>query len=490
MFLSPTLYPADPASFARIHFGRAPLGDKRRSRRLVAFAGGVARYPGKSIPKICGGRSAGFNAVYDLLKRSEASPQAIREAHRRLVREAAEKASADGCVVLFIDDGSDFSWSGKAPIRGLGFVGNGADKSTQGFHVHSALAVRVPAGASQAQPRAGFGRGVACEVVGLAAQLFHVRAPESKRGLKAPKKRGGAEGRLWKEAGEEIGAAPEGARWLRVCDRGADIFEFLESCRALGHGFVVRAAQNRLLAGLEPGDGGKRYLLGELRAAAPFDGKIEVELRSRPGRKGRTATLRASSIDALIQAPARFGGKKRPLAIRAVRLFEVDAPEGVEPLEWLLLVDGVEGEGFAQAQLAARCYAKRWLIEEFHKALKTGLGAEELQLEDGARLMAAVATLSIVALRLLDLRERARLEPDAPAERAGLGATRLKILGLKTKLPLATLREVVRAIARMGGFPGRKGDGEPGWESMLAGWRELEALTEGYLLALDSRCQE
>jgi len=68
------------------------------------------------------------------------------------------------------------------------------------------------------------------------------------------------------------------------------------------------------------------------------------------------------------------------------------------------------------------------LIEEFHKALKTGTKAEELQLETAEGLFVAIAIKSIVALRLLDLRERVRLSPDAPAEQAGLNELERAVL--------------------------------------------------------------
>jgi len=45
------------------------------------------------------------------------------------------------------------------------------------------------------------------------------------------------------------------------------------------------------------------------------------------------------------------------------------------------------------------------------------------------------------------------------------------------------VRGALRAVARLGGFLGRKGDGEPGWLTLWRGWRRLVVLVEGYLLA-------
>jgi hypothetical protein len=100
-----------------------------------------------------------------------------------------------------------------------------------------------------------------------------------------------------------------------------------------------------------------------------------------------------------------------------VRVWEVqpDAPEG---LEWILLCDA-KIASFEQARECALQYSTRWLIEEFHKALKSGVGAERLQLETAEGLCAAVAIMSVVALRLIALREYVRMTPEHPAEEAG-----------------------------------------------------------------------
>ena len=81
-----------------------------------------------------------------------------------------------------------------------------------------------------------------------------------------------------------------------------------------------------------------------------------------------------------------------------------------------------------QARECARQYATRWVIEVFHKTLKTGLGAEKLQPETGARLKAAVTLTSVVAVRLLALKEQARVKPQAPAEKSGFEAEELRVL--------------------------------------------------------------
>ena len=124
-----------------------------------------------------------------------------------------------------------------------------------------------------------------------------------------------------------------------------------------------------------------------------------------------------------------------------------------------------------------------WQMEEYHKAIKTGLGAERLQLESAERLFAAIAIMSVVALRLLELRERLRRHPDAAAEQAGLHPLELEVLRVKSRSQLYTVREVALAIGRLGGHLDRKSDGLPGWQTLSHGMNTLHALVEGVLIA-------
>ena len=122
-------------------------------------------------------------------------------------------------------------------------------------------------------------------------------------------------------------------------------------------------------------------------------------------------------------------------------------------------------------------------IEEFHKALKSGVGAERLQLETAEGLCAAVALMSVVALRLIDLREHVRRTPERPAEEAWLDPLELEVLRIRTGRKISTVREVALAIGRLGGHLNRKGDGLPGWATLWRGMQTLSVLVEGVRLA-------
>lgn len=460
------LYSCEEADWSQRQFGGANLSDVRRVHRLVKVGQAMAENPGASIPELCQS-PYDVKATYQLFKHPESTPENLQAGHRKLVRTRIREQG----VWLLVEDTSELSWVTKRPIPGLGPVGSGA-KNVQGFLLHSVLAVRwaVEGGVSDyARP--------ALEVVGLADQLYEVRKPipehETGNGSRERMNRE-RESHLWTTCSKHLGPAPEGVCWVRVCDRAADIYEFMIECRHLGHGFVVRAAQDRVLS--SP----KGHLFDHARALEAW-GTFELKLRERPKRPARTAKLAIAAGEVSIRSPQRPGaspGKLPSVPCWVVRVWELDPPAETEPLEWILLTDAPTPT-LESALTVALQYATRWVVEEFHKALKTGLGAERLQLEDAHRLFAAISIMSVDALRLLELRERLRVMPDAPAEESGLDPLELEILSLKVRRKLLTVRDVALAIGRLGGHMNRKADGLPGMLTLWRGQKKLRTLVAG-----------
>ena len=453
-------------------FADAPLGDVRRARRAAGLAAAMAARPGHSIPNLQK-TPYDIKAAYTLLDRPESTPDALQAPHRQAVR---GRMAATDQTFLILEDTSELTWPGNLPVVGLGPIGSGKE-GLQGFLLHSALVVAWPRTAPVQARRPPV------EVLGLADQIYHVRQPRparEKKGYRYPRFSRPRESQLWERMGRRLGAAPEGARWERVCDRGADIYEFLAACQTQGHGFIIRAAQDRTVA-----DGGRLF---EAARRAPVLGHFELELRARPGQKARTARLAvaAMGVQLCMPTPRKAEQKARlpaAIAVDVVRVFEPEPPaDARKPLEWVLLTDAPI-RTFEQALEVAVKYSARWLIEEFHKALKTGLGAERLQLEKARRLFAAIAIMSLVALRLIDLRETVRIEPEAPAEQCGLAPLELAVLRAKLKRPIKTVREVALAVGRLGGHMNRKGDGMPGWQTLWIGMKRIHDLVQGVLLA-------
>ena len=128
-----------------------------------------------------------------------------------------------------------------------------------------------------------------------------------------------------------------------------------------------------------------------------------------------------------------------------------------------MLYTDLPTESFSEVVVVVMDYATRFLIEEFHKGLKTGMKVEKLQLERANRLFAAIAVMSVVALRLLDLRELGRDYPDAPATCTGLDELELQMLSLATERDLTTVAE----RAARPGTARRPHEPPPRWDAGL-----------------------
>ena len=113
-----------------------------------------------------------------------------------------------------------------------------------------------------------------------------------------------------------------------------------------------------------------------------------------------------------------------------------------------------------------------WQIEEFHKCMKTGCRLESRLQLTAQRLEAVAGMISVLAVRLLQLKSIAKKHPELPAERV-VPTAWLRMLRSLRQRPIHTVRDFVRPLAGLGGFLMRKGDGEPGWITL---WRGLDKL--------------
>lgn len=460
----------DIINWAHKHFAEASLGDRRRIRRVINLAQHLAHSPGKSIPQLFD-NSYAVKASYELFKHEKSTPENLQKGHHKMVYEQLKKPG----TYLLIEDTSELSWSGKMPIKGLGPIGSNA-KGEQGFFLHSVLAVRW----SNTEL---FQKRVPVEVIGLADQQYTIRL---KKGKKIRRRKNGyaGESAVWEKTIERMGdlSPQETTRLVRVCDRGADIYEVLIKSLENHYGFVIRASHDRAIKSEQP------TTLFKYAQILKEKGSFLLNLRSRSEQPGRTAVLSVSFGQVELKSPQRPGYKRgalKPVRCSIVRIWEANPSEEIEePIEWVLLCDQ-SIETLEQAMICAKQYTCRWLIEDFHKALKTGLGAENLQLGDATRLFAAVSIMSIVALRLIEIRESLRLDPSIPAESSGLSSLELKILSKRLKRELKTVKDVGLAIGRLGGHMNRKGDGMPGLLTLWRGMQRLMELVDGVKLALE-----
>jgi hypothetical protein len=449
------------ASFGERHFGTAFLGHHRRTQCLVRIAQQIYRHPGGTLP-VKLHEPKDYKAMDRLMNRPETTHAAVLEPHRQLTLERMRHSQN---TVLVLHDTTELDYSGLRSISDLGSIGGGLNR---GYLCHNSLAF---------DPQRH-------EVIGLANQILHRRRLVGrKEKVKAKRERRDRESRLWIDGVESVGPPADGCLWVHVADRGADTFEFLGRPWQPHEGFVMRSKVNRVIRRGHNPDGPQDYLHTYARTL-PLRGQREIIVSARPGQPERKAIVAVAFAAVLLWPPHVRRGiyEKRPLPLWVVRVAEVHPPKGVKALEWILLTNR-KVASVEDAWERVDWYQSRWVIEEYHKAQKTGCAVEELQFTTSAALMPMVALLSVVAVSLLNLREASR-RPDAeqrPATElvdahyvAVLSAWRYK----KVRKDLS-IHDFFYALARLGGHQNRKRDHRPGWLVLWRGWTALQHMVDG-----------
>jgi hypothetical protein len=444
-------------SFGEEHFGLAELGDVRRTRRLVQLADRMVKHPGGTLPEKLSD-PASLKAMYRLAGKEPVTHESVLAPSRERTLQLASEAEG---TVLHIHDGTELDYSGLHSLNALGQIGNGHGR---GYLVHNTLTV-------VAQTR---------EVIGLAYQKL-IKRPKTpkKETRKQCRDRPDRESRMWKNASLAIPAAPPGRRWVEIADRGADLLEFIDYQESAGKSYVVRSKHNRCI---ERENGEKTKLHDDARAL-PAAGRKSVEVPATRKHPARTAKVGVAWAEVTLLIPRQPRGEVRgvPLKTWVICVREIDPPESVEPVEWILLTN-VAMRNLQDALERISWYECRWIIEEYHKAMKTGAGIEDLQFTSEERLQPVIALLSVVALFLLNLRNASR-RPDAQQRPASellplIFVTTLALWRYRKLRTDLTVHEFYYALARLGGHQNRKHDHRPGWLVLWRGWTKLQAMVD------------
>jgi hypothetical protein len=396
-------------------------------------------------------------ALYRLLDEPDVTFEALMHPHFQQTRQQIEAHP----VVLLVQDGTELDLSTHRQMTGLGPIGNG---TTSGLLLQTVLAI---------DPRSR-------TVLGCAMQEAFVRTPipagetRSKRRQRAER-----ETDVWMRLVKRLGSVSTPTMAVHVGDRGADLFGFFEACLSTHTSFLVRAAHNRRIA---PEEEAQQYLLSQVRRWPP-SGSRRFEVPASHGRKARVTTVQLA-FDHVTLLPPRL--EKRygpdPLPLWAIRVWEEQPPEGEEALEWLLLTS-VPTETVAQAWEHAEWYGCRWVVEEYHQSLKTGCRIEARLMQTADRLVRLLGLLSPIAVRLLQLRDLTRREPNQPAWTC-IEADLLTVVAMQAQLDPGTMTVEVfcNEVARLGGYLARRRDGPPGWKTLWTGWLHAQTLLEGFHL--------
>jgi hypothetical protein len=449
--------------WCRDEFDTVELQDARLNRRCVELAVELTEQPQGRINQACEDWAA-TKAAYRFFDNDQVTPAGIRAPHHQRTVERMKQHPR----VLAIQDTSFLNYTRHPQTTGLGAIGNKRQQQ-RGCGMHSTLAV-TPQGLP----------------LGLLTQDFFTRAvdepahrPAELRLLPIEEK----ESYRWLQAFEQtLALAPAGVEVITVCDREADIYEMFALAQEQKASLLVRASSNRVLLETDV-----RKLWSKVERQ-PCAGQLVVQIPGNSQRPARQATVSVRYTAVTLKPPWRPKGLKLPaVKLNAILVREENPPPDIEePIEWLLLTN-TPGASFAAAQQVIQWYCCRWQIEVFHKVLKSGCRVEDCRLRTADRLYNFIALMSVIAWRLHWLTYINRCHPNQPCT-VVLTTSEWQALYMRihrsTRLPttVPTVRQVVRWIAQLGGFLGRKSDGEPGVTTIWRGWQRLQDIAATWQL--------
>ena len=467
-------------------FAGADLGDSRRTSRLLRVAQAIERNPSAGFPQSLESE-AELEGFYRLINNDGFEAADLLGPHiAATVRRAREARTT-----LVIHDTTTVDYSGMSPRDGLGIT---TGRKTQGFLAHAALMLS--------------------EETTLPLGLVHLETitrdgtkrrdrKDTARVMRSDAKR---ESLRWLRGIEAVETLREGAfEALHITDAEGDFFELLAYLHAQRARFVIRAGQlDRVVTGKDDDETRLRELIDGTRPRA----HREIELSARkhhenkpkgkakkhrhPERSSRVARVAIGSCSVTLSKTRYSDVDVEPFEINVVRVWE-SHPQPDEPaMEWVLFTNESVATR-ADLERVVDLYRRRWTIEEYFKALKSGCSLEKRQIESYDALCKVLAILAPIAYRLLLLRSLARAAPTEPATRL-FSVRELTIMARapsNQKLPPpTTVADALNHLARLGGHLPR--NGPPGWMTLGRGYERLIELLLGWRIAEESlsRCDQ
>lgn len=433
-------------------------------KRVVTIAAAMAEAPDRSLPKQTEDW-ADLLAAYRFLNNPKVTADQIQRAHRAQVREQCQAHS----LILGVEDTTELDFTGRKTVEGLGPIGNGRG---QGLLQHSTLAV-----------------GPQGHLIGVLHQIWRKRVPVPEGETRAERLERPRESDFWPQSVRSVGSLGEATRLIHVTDRGGDLFETMIACGEQSNvGFLIRAQHDRCVE-----DG--RDKLWSWMGQQPVAGQRDVLIPSRgAGASGadRIAKVSVRFARVSLDPPRKDPRFTEPLTVWAVYAREEPPPVDIDGIQWMLLTSEPV-ETFEAACERIDWYGLRWVIEEWHRAEKTGCRLEASQLKSVEAIECLAALVAIMAVRLMQLRDLAQVSVKESGADASSPANQPKALQgmvprtwilIVSKLGKCNPQELTPrrfwlTIAKRGGFIGRKSDGQPGWLTIWRGWYDVMLMVHG-----------
>ena len=451
------------------------FGDARLNKRACKVFDALGQRPNISIPAALAGR-ADIEACYRLMDNDNVTPDKVLQPH---VQATYRRVELEDFVLLVQDTTEIDPTRPKQQVTGAGPM---ECDTRRGAFFHPMVAFSY----------AGVALGLVGHKIWTRESLKRATEAEKRkelRNISIEEK----ESFRWLEglesAKKTAHACPE---TICVCvgDSEADIYELFEAhaqCNTTNLQLLVRAGQNRNTTDKDDWKDQVRKTskIGTqsvcIRAR---EAKLKVKTSARnASREARTAELEIRKATVQVARPVNASSKlSKHVTVNIVLCEDTNPPAGEEPICWML-VTTLPIETDDDVQRVIRSYCIRWQIEVFFKTLKSGCRIEFRRFEVIDRVFNCLAFLSIVAWRLMYICHMGRECPDIdcevifePSEWKSVYTT----LGIKfPEVGCPTLNEVVRAIARLGGFMDRPKN-EPGTQTLWVGLQRCYDLSNAW----------
>lgn len=440
------------------------LGDKRLNRRVEETLSRLGKQPSGSIP-YGSVEWSDTKATYNLFKNEKVTGEKILQPHQDRTWERI----ATHPVVLAVQDTTFLDYTHAPSIKGLGPIGTTSQK-LRGIVMHNTLAV-TPAGVPLGE---------------IDQQLWVRPVVERPKDAKAKSKSKKPvrpieekESYKWVKSMVRMrDRIPPDTQLVMVGDAESDVYELLVAAESCNSSFLIRAAQDRAL--LEP----ETKLIRTSVLQTQVKATMEVEVAAKKNEPARTAKVSVRYRRVKLKPPTRPNGRSfcpiplPPVIVYAVSVNECHPPDGMTPVDWLLLTN-VPVTSVEDALERIEWYCQRWQVEVFHKILKSGCCIEQRRLGHFDRLAPCIALFTIIAWRIHWMTWLFRAQPNDPctlifADSEWHALHALATRSTKEPSAVPSVKQALLWIAQLGGFLNRKSDGLPGVTVIWRGWQRFQ----------------
>jgi hypothetical protein len=473
---------------------KSKAGNVKLQKRFQKVLDSMSQKPSLKFPASCKGPPE-VRAAYRFLDNEHVTFLSILKPHQdaTLARISAQS------VVLIPQDTTELDLT--RPHEVMAGAGPLNDTARVGFYNHVSLALTP----------AHLVLGVVDAKVWARDPVEFDKDAEQKRAERRAKPIEDKESLRWVEgyrAACQVAQAAPQTHIISLADSEGDVYEYIWEAQAVAGlrqaSWIIRACQNRALVPPDEEAASSEEVINRLRervTGTPVLAERILEIRRRDSRskdprkrkqprEPRTAVVDIRAARVTLRGPARPGGKLPDVEVNAVLVTERNPPPGVEPVEWLLLTD-LPIDTVNEVLCIVDYYACRWQIEIYYRILKSGCKVEESQLETAARFEPYLALCLIVAWRVMHLMMLGRDCPELPCDIAldedEWQAVYATVTHQASPAEPPSMQTMVRLIGSLGGWLGRKCDGEPGPKAMWVGMQRMTDLALGWRACAEQR---